>query len=161
MMKKEQVPSKTKKGFVSVPERMKALDETECFAVLATDEGGRPYTSLINFAFTVDLKKVIFATPRETRKYKNILKTHHISLLIDNRSKTRKNLMETEAVTVIGTAHPIRKGKVREELAAIFLKKHPDLESFIQSPSTVLIVLEANRCIHVSKFQTISVWECK
>jgi len=37
----------------------------EYFAVLATDDHGQPYTSLVNFALTPDCKAVIFATPRQ------------------------------------------------------------------------------------------------
>jgi hypothetical protein len=107
------------------------------------------------------MRRVIFATPKDTRKYKNILNTKEVAILIDNRSNTRKNLMATEAITIIGTARHIRRGKTRDELAALYLRKHPDLEEFIQSDTTALIVAEAKRCIHVGKFQTISVWDCR
>lgn len=159
-MKKERVPSTTRKGRVLIPERLKALDRTEYFAVLATDDEGQPYTSLINFALTPDCKTVIFATPKATRKYKNMIKTKSVALLIDNRSKKAKNLMGTEAVTVIGNARPLRRGKAWEKIANVYTKKHSDLEEFVYSPSTALIVVDAVRCIHVSQFQTISVWDC-
>ena len=153
------IPNKTKNGSVAVSDRLKVFNETQYFAVLATDDNGQPYTSLISFAVTPDLKKVIFATPKETRKYKNILNTKNAAILIDNRSNTRENLMATEAITIIGTARHVRRGNIRGELAAIFLEKHPELEEFIQSDTTALIVLQASRCIHVGKFQTISVWD--
>jgi hypothetical protein len=159
MTYKETIPNKTKNGFVPVPERLKIFNETQYFGVLATNDKGRPYTSLISFAITPDLKKVIFATPKETRKFQNILSTKNVSILIDNRSNIRKNLMATEAITIIGKARHVLRGNNRNELAAIFLKKHPDLEDFLQSDSTALIAVKATRCIHVGKFQTISVWE--
>jgi nitroimidazol reductase NimA-like FMN-containing flavoprotein (pyridoxamine 5'-phosphate oxidase superfamily) len=137
------------------------FNKNQHFGVLATNDNGQPYTSLISFAITPDLKRVIFATPKDTRKYKNILNTKEVAILIDNRSNTRKNLMATEAVTVIGTARSVRRGKIRDELAAIYIKKHPDLKEFIESDTTALLVVEATRCIHVGKFQTISVWDCK
>jgi hypothetical protein len=62
---------------------------------------------------------------------------------------------------IFGEARHIRRGKFRDELAVLFLKKHPDLEEFIQSSSIALIVVDATRCIHVGKFQAISVWECR
>ncbi len=154
------VPDRTQKGVVLVSERLALLDKTEYFAVLATDDDGQPYTSLINFALTPDFKAVIFATPRATRKYRNMKKTKSVALLIDSRSKETKNLMDTEAVTVIGNARPVRRGKAWESLADLFIKKHPDLAAFIQSPSTALMVIDAIQCIHVSQFQTISVWDC-
>jgi hypothetical protein len=68
--------------------------------------------------------------------------------------------MATEAVTVMGNDRPLRRGKVWEAFANIYIKKHPDLAEFIHSPSTALMVVDATRCIHVSHFQTISVWDC-
>jgi nitroimidazol reductase NimA-like FMN-containing flavoprotein (pyridoxamine 5'-phosphate oxidase superfamily) len=161
MTYKERIPSKTRKGSVPVLKRLKVFNTNQYFGVLATNDGGQPYTSLISFAITPDLKKVIFATPMETRKFKNILSKNNVSILIDNRSDTRKNLMATEAITVIGKARHVPRGKTRNELAAIFLKKHPDLGEFIQSDTTALMVIKAAWCIHVGKFQTISVWDCR
>jgi nitroimidazol reductase NimA-like FMN-containing flavoprotein (pyridoxamine 5'-phosphate oxidase superfamily) len=161
MMKKEDIPTKTKKGIVSVPERLKAFDKGERFAVLATDDKGQPYTSLISYAVTPDLSKVIFATPKKTQKYRNILQARDVALLIDNRSKMgKKGIMEAEAITVVGIARPMKRGKIWEEMAAIFLKKHPGLEEFIRAETTALIIVEATRCIHVGQFQTVSVWDC-
>jgi nitroimidazol reductase NimA-like FMN-containing flavoprotein (pyridoxamine 5'-phosphate oxidase superfamily) len=158
MGKEEHVPVSVSKGSVSVPERLKHFNETEHFAVLATDDRGQPYTSLISYAFTPDMKRAIFATPRRTRKYRNIVKGGYVALLIDNRSKAEKELMDTEAITVIGRALPIRKGSKWEELARIFMEKHPALKEFVRSPSTALVSVEVTRCIHVSRFQTVSVW---
>jgi uncharacterized pyridoxamine 5'-phosphate oxidase family protein len=160
MIQREHIPSKTKDGSVPVPDRLRSFDKTQYFGVLATNDNGQPYTSLISFAITPDLKKVIFATPKNTRKYKNILNSRNVAILIDNRSNTKKNIMRTEAITVIGTARQVRRGKFRDELAVLFIKKHPDLAEFIQSETTALIAVEAVRCIHVGKFQTISVWDC-
>ena len=160
MTQRESIPRTTKNGSVAVSDRLKVFNKTQFFAVLATNDNGQSYTSLISFAITPDLTKVIFATPKETRKYKNILNTKSVAILIDNRSNTRKNLMETEAITIIGEAHSVRRGKTRDELAALFLKKHPELQEFIQSDTTALIVVDAIKCIHVGKFQTISVWDC-
>ena len=159
-MKQENVPTKTSKGAVFIPERLKLLDSMEYFTVIATESNMQPYTSLVNFALTPDCKKVIFATTRKTQKYRNIIKTKSVALLIDNRSKKTKKLMDTEAVTVVGNARPLRRGKSWEAFASIYIKKHPDLAEFIYSPSTALIVVEAKLCIHVSQFQTISVWDC-
>jgi nitroimidazol reductase NimA-like FMN-containing flavoprotein (pyridoxamine 5'-phosphate oxidase superfamily) len=159
-MNKEKFPSTIRKGAVLIPERLEALDRMEYFAVLATDDDRKPYTSLINFALTPDDKTIIFATPRATRKYRNMIKTKSVALLIDNRSKKTKNLMGTEAVTVIGKARSLRRGKAWEDFANIYIKKHPALAEFVHAPSTALMVVDATRCIHVSQFQTISVWDC-
>lgn len=159
MTGKTGIPTATKTGSVPVIERLKTLDRNEFFAVLATDEGNQPYTSLVNFAVTPDQRQVLFVTPKQTRKYRNILTVGNVALLVDNRSKRNKRLMETEAITVIGKARAIKKGKRRDELANIFLKKHPDLEEFMRSPATALVAITITRCIHVSEFQTVTVMD--
>ena len=159
--KREQVPVTTRKGRVAIPERLRVFDAEEQFGVLATDDAGIPYTSLISYALTPDLKMAIFATPKGTRKYTNILHSAQVSILLDNRSKSKNRLLTTEAVTIIGIAKYVRRGKVWQELAEIFLRKHPDLEEFLNSPTTALIAVEISRYIHVGRFQTLSVWDCK
>ncbi|OPY75452.1 MAG: Pyridoxamine 5'-phosphate oxidase [Syntrophorhabdus sp. PtaU1.Bin153] len=159
--KKEQVPVTTRKGTAAIPEKLKDFDAKEFFAVLATNDAGIPYTSLISYALTPDLQMVIFVTPKGTSKYRNILRSAQVALLIDNRSKGKNSLMKTEAITIMGTAKPVRKGKTWEKLAEVFLKKHPDLEEFLNAPATALIAVEIIRCIHVGHFQELSVWECR
>jgi heme iron utilization protein len=157
MTLKEQIPVKTQKGAAAIPERLKVLNTQEYFAVLATDDGRRPYTSLVSFALTPDMKRIIFATPKKTRKYSNIIHSANVALLIDSRSKRKKSLMETEAITIIGMAKPVRKGKAWDEFAKIFLMKHPDLEEFINFSTTALMAVDIAQCVHVSRFQTVSV----
>lgn len=157
-IKIEQIPVTTKKGTVAIPERLKDFDAKENFAVLATDDTGSPYASLISYALTPDLKTVIFATPKDTRKYRNILNSSQVALLIDNRSTSKYGLMETEAITIIGIAKNVRRGKKWDELSKVFLRKHPDLEEFLHAQTTALIAVKITGCVHVSHFQTLSVW---
>jgi hypothetical protein len=156
--KKSTIPKTTSEGSASIPERLKLLDRTQAFAVLATEDAGRPYTSLVAFALSPDLTKVLFATPKATRKYRNILKGKHVALLIDDRSRRGKALLQAEALTILGSAAPLKRGHARDELAAIFVRKHPDLEEFVQSSTTALVSVAIRECVHVSQFQTVSVW---
>lgn len=161
MTGKERIPSRTTKGTMPIPGRLRAMNESQSFGVLATDDNGQPYTSLVSFAITPDLKTIIFATPRDTKKFKNILGTGKVAILIDTRTETRKKLMKTEAITIIGRARHVPRGKRWDRLAATYLEKHPDLEEFVQSDTTALIAVKAARCIHVGRFQSISVWNCR
>ena len=69
-------------------------------AVLATQSpAGSPYASLIAFAATPDLQKIVFATSRETRKFTNIKHNPEISLLVDNRSNRENDFHDARAVT--------------------------------------------------------------
>lgn len=158
MTDRQHIPVQKQKGTAAIPERLKALDAHGHFAVLATDDNGRPYTSLVSCALMADTKQLVFATSRKTRKYANIIRSANVALLIDNRSQKRNKLFETEAVTIIGIAKPVRKSGFREKLMKALLNKHPALEEFIRSPTTALVVVDITQCVHVSQFQTVTVW---
>jgi nitroimidazol reductase NimA-like FMN-containing flavoprotein (pyridoxamine 5'-phosphate oxidase superfamily) len=158
---KNTIPNKASRGSISVLHRLRILNKTQIHAVLATDSDGKPYTSLVAYALTPDLKGIIFSTPKITRKYKNILRNNHVSLLIDTRSNTKKDYMSAESVTIIGNARPARKGKEWSGLSQVLKKKHPELSEFIDSPETALVFVKIIQCIHVTKFQSMSEWNLR
>jgi heme iron utilization protein len=128
------------------------------FAVLATSEEGRPYASLIAFAFTPDRQTVIFTTSKATRKYRNLTEQPSVSIIVDNRSQTPEDLNSAEAVTLTGTAIPVRGGARRKEYYKIFTAKHPQLVDFVNKPDTALIKMVIKEAIHVTRFQHVSTW---
>jgi nitroimidazol reductase NimA-like FMN-containing flavoprotein (pyridoxamine 5'-phosphate oxidase superfamily) len=149
------------KGKVPVPERLKAMDMNERHAVLATNSKGQPYTSLVAYAMTPDMRGVIFATPKKTSKYRNLLSNKKVALLIDTRSNTGMDYINAEAVTIIGTAKPVRRGKMWEDLSHILIRKHPELKEFIRFKTTALVLVEASQCFHVGSFQRVSEWRLR
>jgi nitroimidazol reductase NimA-like FMN-containing flavoprotein (pyridoxamine 5'-phosphate oxidase superfamily) len=150
------IPDRVKKGIAPVLERLNSLDKDQLHAVLATVSDEQPYTSMIAYALTTDKKGIVFATPKKTQKYKNVLKNNRVSLLIDTRSNTKKDYMSAESLTILGNAKPVRKGKEWRELTNILLKKHPKLKEFVYSSETKVIFVKINQCIHVTRFQTVS-----
>jgi heme iron utilization protein len=140
------------------PKQMLVSFEDLRLAVLATSDEGRPYASLIAFAFTPDCQTVIFATPKATRKYRNMMSQKSVSILIDNRSGNPEDLSRAEAVTLVGTARPVRTGARKEEYRKVFRKKHPRLASFIDDPGTALMAMIIEQAIHVTRFQDVSAW---
>lgn len=152
------IPLTVSKGSVDVPGRLAALDRTERHAVLATVAGAHPFASLVAYALTPDLKGVVFATPRETGKYRNILRNASVALLIDTRSNSRRAYLKAEVVTIRGRAKPVRRGARWRELSGLLAAKHPDLAAFIAAPSTKLVLVSVERCYHVSAFQTVTEW---
>jgi len=128
------------------------------FAVLATSEGGRPYTSLIAYAFTPDHQTLIFATRKDTQKYRNLTEQPAVSILIDNRSQTPDDLDRAEAVTLLGAARPVRAGAGRKEYSAIFTARHPQLAGFIADPGTALLAVRIEQAVHVRQFESVSYW---
>jgi len=149
------------RGAAPVAERLVFINSTQRHAVLSTVSDGQPYTSLVAFAMTPDMKNVVFATPRKTAKYRNILKNNKVALLVDTRTNTDAAYMKSEAVTIIGTARPLRRSKKQEELTGILLKKHPALRKFLDAKTTALILVEASECFHIGSFQKVSEWRIK
>jgi len=156
---KKTIPNKISKGSIPVLKRLAILNKTQWHAVLATASGTTPYTSLVAFALTPDEQGLLFATPKSSTKYNNILKNKKISLLIDTRSNRVKDYLGAEAITILGIAKTVKKNTSGSELAEVLAKKHPGLSEFIQSPKTALIRVEITVCLHVSKFQKVSVWK--
>ena len=123
-------------------------------AVLATQQGGQPYLSLMAFAATPDLKQLIVATDRHTRKYANLMAEPRVALLIDNRSNVPADTEEAVAVNVLGEASEVTPGE-REELLPLFLAKHPLLEAFVTSPTCALIIVRVATYLVVQRFQEV------
>jgi hypothetical protein len=158
-MKDAKIPDKVSKGAVSVPDRLIVFNKIQPHAVLATESDAQPYTSLVAYALTPDAKGLIFITPRSTRKFMNILKNDRVSLLLDTRKNTPEDYMSAESITILGRARPLRKSEKWRVLAKIFAKKHPRLSTIVASPETALILVEIAVCIHVTQFQTVTIWE--
>jgi len=158
---KKTIMTVTARGSESVPDRLRILNKTERHAVFATAFSGKPYTSIVAFAMTKDMKGALFATPKKTQKHRNLIKNKHVALLIDNRKNTDRDYAGAESVSILGTAKPVRRGKRWQELSHILIRKHPALKKFIQAQTTALVLLEAKRCVHVSQFQMVSEWRVR
>jgi heme iron utilization protein len=130
------------------------LVETQRSAALATQEGGQPYLSLMAFAATPDLRRLVMATDRHTRKYANLVAEPRVALLIDNRSNVPADTEEAVAVTVLGRAAEATPEE-REDLLPLFLAKHPHLAAFATSPTCALIVVRVSAYLVVQRFQEV------
>jgi general stress protein 26 len=125
-------------------------------AVLATQSSeGSAYASLIAYASTDDLQKIVFATPKATRKFANIKHNPNISLLIDDRSNNEKDFHDAQAITVMGVVDRIDDDASQNELASLYLSKHPYLKDFLHSPSTAFIIILVRSYYLVSRFQEV------
>jgi nitroimidazol reductase NimA-like FMN-containing flavoprotein (pyridoxamine 5'-phosphate oxidase superfamily) len=135
-------------GLISL---VKDLCETQRSAALATQEEGQPYLSLMAFAVTPDLKTIIVATDRHTRKYANLMAEPRVALLIDNRSNTPADTQEAVAVTVLGQAAEATPEE-RQKFLRLFLDRHPHLEDFATSATCALIAVRVSIYIVVQRF---------
>lgn len=163
MLKKglKKIPVLTTRGNIPVKDRLQILNKEERYAVLATDAGGQPYTSLIAYALTEDLKGVVFATPKNTSKSRNIRRNPQVSVLIDSRTNSSGDYLSIESITAIGTARLLRKGRKLVAASSALRKKHPRLSAFIASATTAIVLVEVTHYIHVDSFQRISEWQVK
>ena len=135
---------------------VRTLLASQRFAVLSTQERDHPYMNLVAFAETGDLRTILFATTRATRKYGNITAKSGVALLVDNRSNEVADIRESTAVTIIGTAWEVSES-LRERLDRVYLEKQPHMEEFLSSPSTPLIKVDVESYIFVSRFQNVTI----
>ncbi len=101
----------------------KLLSEQKLGA-LATHGQGEPWASLIAFAATDNLDTIYFATPKTTRKYRNLVNDPRCSLLIDNRENLASDFSNSIAVTATGVIKELDKS---EKSAALQLFLNPYL----------------------------------
>ena len=124
------------------------------FCVLATQGPGQPYGSLVAFAETDDLKQLVFATSRDTRKFSNLVSEPKVALVIDSRSNDDSDFRNAMAITALGPAHEATGGE-REQLAGVYLAKHPSLVGFIGSPEVAVCSVEVEDYI-VATFNEVT-----
>ncbi len=145
----------------SLPEadqtRLRHLLETQKYAVLATDNHGQPYTSLMAYSITDDLRAFILMTERGRLKYENLMTNPRVAIMIDNRENLGSDLAATIAVTAQGVADEIS-GDARDAARACCLVRHPALQSFADSPSCAFIRIQVTSYVIVRQFQDVTEW---
>ncbi|MFO8101878.1 MAG: pyridoxamine 5'-phosphate oxidase family protein [Dehalococcoidia bacterium] len=117
------------------------LFESQRLAVLATQRGGQPHGCLVAFSYTTDLKNLMFATRRDTRKFQDISINPPVAMLVDNRSNGEEDFKKAVAVTARGNAFEADE-RERIELANRYLAKHPYLTQFLEDESVALVKVE-------------------
>jgi nitroimidazol reductase NimA-like FMN-containing flavoprotein (pyridoxamine 5'-phosphate oxidase superfamily) len=136
------------------------LFTSQKLAVLGTHQGGQPYGSLVAFAATLDLRNLVFATTRATRKFANLRSDPRVSMVLDNRSNRVADFRRAVAATALGRAREVR-GKERERLAKMYLAKHPHLKEFVASPTCALVKMRVEVYYAVWRFQNVFEWRVK
>lgn len=134
--------------------QLKSLLESQNLAVLATHRSGQPYTSLVAFYSTDDLKHIYFVTPKTTRKFENLKSDSRVSILVNSSTNQSDDFHRAVSVTVIGEAIEIV-GTERQPILQHYLQKHPHLEDFVRSPSCALVRVSAKSYFMVQNFQNV------
>ena len=144
----------------AVAREIKDLLEKQPLAVLATQGDGQPYTSLMAYAFTEDLRFLMVATAMSTRKHKNIMGESRVALLVDDRSNNGEDFQNAAALTIVGEAFKVGLDE-RDYYCDLYLKRHSSLETFLASPSTVFFKIEVYNYLLVSRFEDVVEYQIK
>lgn len=122
----------------TIKEKIGTVLQTSGFAVLATENNGQPHTSLIAITQFGNFSQIIFATYRNTLKYRNLTLNNKVAVLIEGEYSNLQGLRESVVLTIIGYTEDISKTG-NEAAYQAHLKRHPEMESFMLSPDCVLI----------------------
>ena len=95
----------------------------QLFGVLATQGEAGPHTTLVAFAVADDLESLIFATPRGTRKYRNMHSATAVSLFIDDRRNDDDAISQIFGIEARGAARELD-GAERERYATVYAARH-------------------------------------
>jgi len=139
---------------------IKDLLARQPLAVLATQGEGQPYTSLMAYAYTEDLRFLVVATTMSTRKHRNILGESRVALLVDDRSNNGEDFQNATAVTIVGEAFEVGQHE-REYYSRLYLDRYPALENFLTSTSTVFLKIDVYNYLLVSKFEDVVEYQVK
>ena len=139
---------------IEIIERGRRLLRKERFAALATHADGQSYATLVAFAASLDLRRLVFATMRASRKFANLIAEPRVALLIDNRSNEETDLQEAIAITATGQATAVD-GAERAVLQALLIERHPSLAGFVSSPGCAIVRVDVEAYHTVTRFQTV------
>jgi len=134
-------------------ETIKILCQSQQVAVLSTQGEGQPYSNLVAFAESGDLRHLLFVTNRNTRKFSNITRDRKVAMLIDNRTNQPLDFENAVAVTIIGNADEVV-GEEKEHLAQVYTSKHPSLTDFVYQRDNALLKITIDTCI-IARFNRV------
>jgi hypothetical protein len=147
-----------RQGMQCDPSRLRALlaelFASQKLAIVATVRDKQPFTNLVAFAATEDLKGLVFATPRATRKFANLSRNPNVAMTIDSRKNVTTDFSEATAVMAIGTAREAMESD-KPPLLKRYLAKHPELKDFVSAASCALILVEVTKYDIVRRFQSV------
>lgn len=138
----------------SLEDRLQKLFRSQKLGVLATQQKENPYTNLIAFAGSDDLRQIVFATAKSTRKYENMISNSSVSFFIDNRSNKAADFRKAMGATAVGSVRQIRKNK-NCTMMKRYLQKHPQLASFLASQSCAFLCIDVKSIYVVERFQNV------
>ena len=124
-----------------IKEQILDIIKNSPFAVLATESGGQPHASLIAITPFLSYKQIIFATYRNSLKYRNIQNNSRVALFFDRSFFKNEVHKERCVLTILGNIIEISSTN-KESAYLTHLRRHPEMESFMRSQDcTILIII--------------------
>lgn len=118
----------------------KAL-ESNRLAVLATEGEGQPHASLIAITPFKGFRQLIFATYRNTRKFRNLATNGKVAVLIEGKNEEKSGIQNGFVITAYGLAEEISI-TINDTALETHLQKYPELLSFTNDPDCALILVK-------------------
>jgi general stress protein 26 len=135
---------------------LEELFSNQKLCVVSTQSAKGPYASLVAFwAAGENPSRIIFFTPRSTRKYANLSADARVAVLLQNAVNRESDFHSAVAVTGTGEAVEIDK-EAHRPLLQHYLQKHPYMEEFVHSPSCAMIAVTVTRYVMVRNFQNVT-----
>ncbi len=134
--------------------RLESVLVSQRFAILATSGKNGPYQNIVAFAPTKDAKRIIFVTPRQTSKYRNLKRNGNASIFIDDRSNSERDIGEAIGVCAVGEAVEIAGSKL-DAAIELYSSKHPAMRDFAASPDNAVFSMEIHKYLMASGFQKV------
>lgn len=134
---------------------LRELLASQALGVLSTHDRSGPHASLVAFAPFEDLRGILFATPRTTRKFAHLSSNPRGALLVDNRSNTPADFTRAVAATARGVVETVPPEDEKAFLG-LYLGRHPHLSDFVRAPSCALLQLRVEAYSLVRRFQEVT-----
>ena len=125
-------------------EAVRAFLQTQAFGVLATMGADGPHTNIITYAFTDNLQWLLFSTPNESRKFKNILSEPRVAFFIDSRPLSTDEINKAMGITLKGTAQKISSEDLNS-FSDIYLQRHPAMKHFLETSGNCLVGIRVEK----------------
>jgi nitroimidazol reductase NimA-like FMN-containing flavoprotein (pyridoxamine 5'-phosphate oxidase superfamily) len=136
--------------------RLRRLLQSQPLGVLAVGGTETMHATLVAIAATEDLRQVILATSRATRKFELMRRNPRAALLVDDRTNQVSDFRDAQAATAHGLAAEVEAGNM-EEMRALYLGRHPYLEEFVRAPTCALMSIAVETYDLVGNFQEVHV----
>lgn len=112
-------------------------------AVLATVGDDQPHASLIAISAFWGLRQLIFATYRNTHKFKNLTLNGKVAVLIEGKNEEKSGIQNGYVITAYGLAAEINTA-ASDTALQVHLQKYPELLNFTEAADCALILVNVD-----------------